>query len=94
MRFLIALLLFTLVLSGCGNLEPAQKLNPAVYYKQDVCFTYETGEMIEQKIRRYLGRFRRIIPPIGMIDISPIVGFLLLSFAIRGFYSLLVSGTF
>lgn len=42
----------------------------------------------------YLSRFRRLIPPIGMVDLSPLIGFLLLSFAISGFSRLLVSGTF
>jgi YggT family protein len=34
-------------------------------------------------IEPYLSRFRRVIPPIGGIDLSPLLGFLLLSFAIR-----------
>jgi len=48
------------------------------------------GKIVEP----YLSRFRRIIPPIGMIDISPIIGFLLLDFATRGFANLIVSGSF
>jgi YggT family protein len=38
-----------------------------------------TGRLVEP----YLSRFRSIIPPIGGIDLSPLLGFLLLSFAIR-----------
>ena len=38
----------------------------------------------------YISKFRRIIPPIGGLDFSPIIGFLLIDFAVRGFYSLLV----
>lgn len=34
-------------------------------------------------VEPYLGLFRRIIPPIGMIDISPIVAILVLEFAAR-----------
>ena len=34
-------------------------------------------------VEPYLSRFRQIIPPLGGIDFSPILGFLLLSFAIR-----------
>jgi YggT family protein len=38
-----------------------------------------TGRLVDP----YLSRFRSIIPPIGGIDLSPLLGFLLLSFAIR-----------
>ncbi len=31
----------------------------------------------------YLNLFRRIIPPIGMVDVSPIVALLVLQFAVR-----------
>lgn len=34
-------------------------------------------------VEPYLGLFRRIIPPIGMIDISPIVAILVLQVAVR-----------
>ncbi len=34
-------------------------------------------------VEPYLSRFRQVIPPIGGIDFSPILAFLLLSFAIR-----------
>lgn len=45
-------------------------------------------------VEPYLGRFRRLIPPLGGLDFSPLIGFLLLSFAIRGFSSLLATGAF
>lgn len=45
-------------------------------------------------VEPYLSRFRRIIPPIGMIDISPLIGFFLIRVAIMGFGNLLVSGSF
>jgi len=34
-------------------------------------------------VEPYLSRFRQVIPPIGGVDLSPILAFLLLSFAIR-----------
>ncbi len=34
-------------------------------------------------VEPYLGLFRRIIPPIGMVDLSPIVAILVLQFAAR-----------
>lgn len=34
-------------------------------------------------VEPYLGLFRRIIPPIGAVDISPIVAILVLQFAAR-----------
>lgn len=39
----------------------------------------------------YLNLFRRIIPPLGMFDLSPIVAFLSLSFAQNILINLLVS---
>jgi hypothetical protein len=59
MKYLIFLIFIFFV--GCGslNFESAQNLNPSIYYKQDVCFTYETGEVKEDRIRGFLNRFRR-----------------------------------
>ena len=37
-------------------------------------------------VEPYLGLFRRIIPPIGMIDISPIVAILVLNLLMRVLY--------
>lgn len=42
------------------------------------------GRFLARICEPYLEPFRRIIPPIGMMDISPIVAFLVLNFAIRG----------
>ena len=39
MRYIIFSL--TLLLTGCLATAPVQKLNPAVYYKNDICFSYE-----------------------------------------------------
>ena len=40
---------------------------------------FTVGRLVEP----YLSRFRSIIPPIGGIDLSPLLGFLLLTTAIR-----------
>jgi YggT family protein len=42
------------------------------------------GQFLARICEPYLEPFRRIIPPLGMIDISPIVGILVLNFAIMG----------
>lgn len=42
------------------------------------------GEFLEQLVEPYLEVFRKIIPPIGMIDISPIVAIIILNFARQG----------
>jgi len=44
MKFVLPLLL---LLTGCLASMPVQKLNPATYYVNDVCFTYETGKKIK-----------------------------------------------
>lgn len=44
-----------LLLTSC--LPDAQKLNPATYYRHDICFEYETGKVTEERVRRRL--FRR-----------------------------------
>ncbi|KYD29664.1 YggT family protein [Geobacillus sp. NFOSA3] len=48
----------------------------------------KVGQMLATICEPYLEPFRRIIPPIGMIDISPIVAFLVLEFATKGLYAL------
>jgi len=53
----IVAMLTLLFLAGCVTMT-AQKLNPAVYYKQDICFTYETGEIKKEKIKNFFRRFR------------------------------------
>ncbi|MER1955902.1 MAG: YggT family protein [Solibacillus sp.] len=47
------------------------------------------GRFLEKVCEPYLGFFRKFIPPIGMIDISPIVGLFVLYFIERGVYSVL-----
>jgi YggT family protein len=42
------------------------------------------GKFLTKICEPYLDPFRRIIPPLGMIDISPIVAIFLLNFASRG----------
>jgi len=42
------------------------------------------GQMLGQIVEPYLEPFRKIIPPIGMLDISPIVAILALKLAEKG----------
>ncbi|WP_077622092.1 YggT family protein [Sediminibacillus massiliensis] len=42
------------------------------------------GSFLAKICEPYLEPFRKIIPPLGMIDISPIVAILVLNFATRG----------
>ncbi|RXI98088.1 YggT family protein [Anaerobacillus alkaliphilus] len=42
------------------------------------------GQFIASLVEPYLAPFRKIIPPLGMIDISPIVAILALRFATNG----------
>lgn len=44
----------------------------------------QIGRFIGQLCEPYLEQFRKIIPPLGMIDISPIVGIIALRFARTG----------
>jgi YggT family protein len=48
------------------------------------------GRFLARICEPYLEPFRRIIPPFGMIDISPIVAFLVLNFASGGLQKLAV----
>jgi len=45
------------------------------------------GQFLARICEPYLEPFRKIIPPIGMMDISPIVAFLVLNFASSGLHS-------
>jgi YggT family protein len=45
------------------------------------------GQFLSRICEPYLEPFRRFIPPLGMIDISPIVAFLVLNFAQSGLHS-------
>lgn len=47
------------------------------------------GRFLETLCEPYLGFFRKFIPPIGMIDISPIIALLVLTFIERGVYNVL-----
>ncbi|WP_144509347.1 YggT family protein [Bacillus sp. FJAT-22090] len=46
------------------------------------------GRFLGSICEPYLEPFRKIIPPIGMIDISPIVAIFVLNIALRGIISL------
>ncbi|MBO8176451.1 YggT family protein [Aeribacillus pallidus] len=46
------------------------------------------GQFLARICEPYLEPFRRFIPPIGMIDISPIVAFIVLNLASRGLVQL------
>jgi YggT family protein len=46
------------------------------------------GQLLAKICDPYLEPFRKIIPPLGMIDISPIVAIFLLNFASSGLISL------
>ncbi|MEH7382446.1 YggT family protein [Bacillus sp. JJ1533] len=48
------------------------------------------GQFFAKICEPYLEPFRRFIPPLGMIDISPIVAILVLNFASRGIHALQV----
>lgn len=47
------------------------------------------GEILRRFVEPYLRPFRSIIPPLGMIDISPIVALLALYFAEEGLISII-----
>ncbi|MFJ7667871.1 YggT family protein [Lysinibacillus sp. NPDC097195] len=47
------------------------------------------GRFLEKLCEPYLGLFRKIIPPIGMIDISPIVAIFMLNFIKNGLFIVL-----
>ncbi|MBB5323761.1 YggT family protein [Anoxybacillus tepidamans] len=46
------------------------------------------GQLLAAICEPYLEPFRRFIPPLGMIDVSPIVALFVLNFATRGLYAL------
>lgn len=46
------------------------------------------GEILGRICEPYLDVFRRFIPPLGMIDLSPIVGIIVLRLAESGLFSI------
>ncbi|GLY10562.1 YggT family protein [Bacillus badius] len=48
------------------------------------------GRFFARICEPYLEPFRKIVPPIGMIDISPLVAFLVLNLAVRGLNQLAI----
>lgn len=46
------------------------------------------GQFLGRICEPYLEPFRRIVPPLGMIDISPIVAFFVLRLATMGLYEI------
>lgn len=49
------------------------------------------GQLLGKLCEPYLGFFRKFIPPIGMVDISPIVALFLLQFIEKGIYIVLLN---
>ncbi|MGN7470012.1 YggT family protein [Brevibacillus sp. SAFN-007a] len=47
------------------------------------------GQLLERLVEPYLAPFRRVIPTLGFIDISPIVALIALRFAQYGLFSIL-----
>lgn len=47
------------------------------------------GRLLGQLVDPYLNIFRKVIPPIGMIDISPIFAVIILEIAARGLVNLM-----
>ena len=47
------------------------------------------GEFLGKIVEPYLSVFRRIVPPIGMIDFSPIVALIALRFVEQGLFAII-----
>lgn len=75
---IFAYIISSLVFSFGGKIPYSRWSSAALGFLRDVC-------------EPYLGLFRRFIPPIGRIDISPIVGILVLQF-VGGFIIALIHG--
>ena len=58
MKKMLMLLFTILMIAGCVTTS-TQKLSPEVYYKQDMCFVYETGDLKEEKIKNFFKRFKK-----------------------------------
>ena len=50
----------------------------------------QIGRAIGAVVEPYLSIFRKIIPPLGMFDFSPIVAFIVLEFAMQGLINILL----
>ena len=55
---------------------------------------YDVYRVLGSVVEPYLKLFRRIIPPIGMVDISPIVALLVLQLVGNALVRLLATGQF
>lgn len=75
---IFAYIISSLVFSFGGKIPYSRWSSAALGFLRDVC-------------EPYLGIFRRFIPPIGPVDISPIVGILVLQF-VGGFIIALIHG--
>lgn len=75
---IFAYIVSSLIFSFGGKIPYSRWSSAALGFLRDVC-------------EPYLGLFRRFIPPIGPIDISPIVGILVLQF-VGGFIIALIRG--
>jgi YggT family protein len=53
---------------------------------------YDVYRVLGSVVEPYLRLFRRIIPPIGMVDISPIVAIIVLQVVGRALVNLLATG--
>ena len=51
--------------------------------------TTQLGRIIGELVAPYLSIFRKIIPPIGMIDISPLIAVVVLNLAMQGLFNIL-----
>lgn len=47
------------------------------------------GLFLEKAVDPYLGFFRKFIPPLGMIDLSPIIALFVLTFIEQGAYKVI-----
>ncbi len=75
---IFAYIISSLIFSFGGKIPYSRWSSALLGFLRDVC-------------EPYLGLFRRFIPPIGPIDISPIVGILVLQF-VGGFIVALIHG--
>lgn len=49
---------------------------------------YDVYQVIGSLVEPYLGLFRRVIPPMGNIDLSPIIAYFVLQFLVNALASL------